>query len=72
MLHNQTYIGKGAAKVRMHNGAGVRMYNSLFAHYIWALTSRMKTRVMRELFLFGEMIHNNRPWAIGDSSGITK
>ena len=33
MLHNQTYIGTATA-IRMHNGAGVRLY-SLLPITVW-------------------------------------
>tara|TARA_B100001057_G_C22834037_1_gene944545 strand:+ start:379 stop:2160 length:1782 start_codon:yes stop_codon:yes gene_type:complete len=75
MLHNQTYIGKGdATAIRMHNGAGVRMQNSLFVHYDLGIDFEDEDPCDAwELLLFGEtQIRNNRFWAIGDSSGISE
>ncbi len=34
LLYNQTYLGRGqATAIRMHNGAGLRMHNSLIVSF---------------------------------------
>ena len=73
LLYNQTYIGTGeATAIRLHNGAGVRMHNSLFVNFGLGIDFEDEDPCDAwELLLFGETnIENNRFWQIGDSSLI--
>ena len=75
LLYNQTYIGAGAATaIRLHNGAGVRMHNSLFVNFGLGIDFEDEDPCDAwELLLFGETnIENNRFWQIGDSSAIAE
>jgi hypothetical protein len=75
LLYNQTYVGRGdATAIRLHNGGAVRMYNSLFLNFGLGIDFEDQDPCDAwELLLFGEtVIHNNRFWAIGDSSGMAE
>ena len=75
LLYNQTYIGAGqATAIRLHNGAGVRLHNSLFVNFGLGIDFEDEDPCDAwELLLFGETnIQNNRFWQIGDSSSISE
>ncbi len=75
LLYNQTYIGGGeATAIRLHNGAGVRLHNSLFVNFGLGIDFEDEDPCDAwELLLFGETnIENNRFWQIGDSSLISE
>ena len=75
LLYNQTYIGAGeATAIRLHNGAGVRLHNSLFVNFGLGIDFEDEDPCDAwELLLFGETnIENNRFWQIGDSSSISE
>jgi hypothetical protein len=74
LLYNQTYVGRGeATAIRLHNGAGVRLHNSVFLHYGLGIDFEDEDPCDAwELLLFGEtLIQNNRFWDIGDSTAIS-
>jgi len=73
LLYNQTYLGRGqATAIRMHNGAGLRMHNSLIVSFELGIDFEDEDPCDAwELLLFGETnIENNRFWAIGDSTQL--
>jgi len=75
LLYNQTYLGRGqTTAIRMHNGAGVRMHNSLFLNHELGIDFEDEDPCDAwELLLFGEtQIRNNRFWDIGDSTGLAE
>jgi len=75
LIYNQTYVGRGAATaIRMHNGAGGRIHNSLFLNFGLGIDFEDEDPCDAwELMLFGEtLIQNNRFWSIGDSTGISE
>ena len=75
LLYNQTYVGAGeATAIRLHNGAGVRLHNSLFVNFGLGIDFEDEDPCDAwELLLFGETnIENNRFWQIGDSSSISE
>ncbi len=75
LLFNQTYVGRGeATAIRLHNGAGVRLHNSVFLNYGLGIDFEDEDPCDAwELLLFGEtLIENNRFWEIGDSSGVSE
>ena len=75
LIYNQTYVGRGAATaIRMHNGAGGRIHNSLFLNFSLGIDFEDEDPCDAwELLLFGEtLIQNNRFWAVGDSTGISE
>lgn len=73
LLYNQTYVGRGEIPaIRLHNGAGVRLHNSIFLNYDLGIDFEDEDPCDAwELLLFEEtLIQNNRFWAIGDSSAL--
>ena len=75
LLYNQTYVGRGeATAIRLHNGAGVRLHNSLFLNFELGIDFEDEDPCDAwELLLFGEtLIENNRFWSIGDSSALSE
>lgn len=72
LLYNMTFLGDGdSIAIRLHNGGGVRMHNSLVSNFAQGIDFEDDDPCDAwELYLFGEtMIENNRFHAIGDSTG---
>ena len=75
LIYNQTYIGRGEVPaIRLHNGGGVRMHNSIFAGFSKGIDFEDYDPCDAwELLLFGEtQIRNNRFHDIGDSTGLAE
>lgn len=75
LIYNQTYIGRGGIPaIRLHNGGGVRMHNSIFAGFSLGIDFEdFDPCDAWELLLFGETtIRNNRFHDIGDSTGLAE
>lgn len=71
-LYNMTFLGDNdTTAIRLHNGGGVRMHNSLFAQFDLGIDFEDDDPCDAwELYLFGETtIENNRFYNIGDSTG---
>lgn len=74
-LYNMTFLGDGdSTAIRLHNGGGVRMHNSLVANFELGIDFEDDDPCDAwELYLFGEtMIRNNRFHQIGDSTAISE
>lgn len=75
LIYNQTYVGRGGIPaIRLHNGGGVRMHNSIFAGFSLGIDFEDYDPCDAwELLLFGETtIRNNRFHDIGDSTGLAE